>query len=168
MSYPIPENASYINPPGSNVAKFASLNVHKRLVTEEAYKNDDYEVALKKAFLGTDEDILAGQSIFSSLSFLTDVYLDPELAKDHSGCTAVAALLSHDNKIYVVCPCPPTVSLVMTNNIKANASDSRCVLGVKGQVKSLSFDHKPTNDGELRHFTSAQITYLLTPIYIHS
>ena len=77
LSYPIPENTSYINPPGSNVAKFASLNVHKRLVTEEAYKNDDYEVALKKAFLGTDEDILAGQSIFSSLSFLTDVISRP-------------------------------------------------------------------------------------------
>ena len=59
------------------MAKFASLNVHKRLVTEEAYKNDDYEVALKKAFLGTDEDILAGQSIFSSLSFLTDVISRP-------------------------------------------------------------------------------------------
>ena len=47
------------------MAKFASLNVHKRLVTEEAYKNEDYEVALKNAFLGTDEDMLAGQFISS-------------------------------------------------------------------------------------------------------
>ena len=52
---------SHINPPGSSVAKFAGLNVHKRLVTEEDYKNDEYEAALKKAFLGTDEDILASQ-----------------------------------------------------------------------------------------------------------
>ena len=36
------------------MAKFAGLNVHKRLVTEEAYRNDDYEIALKNAFLGTD------------------------------------------------------------------------------------------------------------------
>ena len=52
------------------MAKFAGLNVHKRLVTEEAYKNDDYEVALKKAFLGTDEDILAGQFMFCHLFFI--------------------------------------------------------------------------------------------------
>jgi hypothetical protein len=49
------------------VAKFAGLNVHKRLVTEETYKNDDYEVALKNAFLGTDEDLLAGRFIFHHL-----------------------------------------------------------------------------------------------------
>jgi len=72
--------------------------------------------------LGTDEDFLA----------------DPERTKDPSGCTAVAALLSHDNKIYV-----------------ANAGDSRSVLGVKGQVQSLSFDHKPTNDVERARILSA-------------
>ena len=44
------------------MAKFAGINVHKRLVTEEDYRNGDYEVALKKAFLGTDEDLLASQS----------------------------------------------------------------------------------------------------------
>jgi len=109
---------------GSGVAKFAGLNLHKRLVKEEAYKNDDYEVALKKAFLGTDEDILA----------------DPELKNNSSscGCAATVALLSHDNKIYV-----------------ANAGDSRSVLGVKGEVKPLSFDHKPTNDDERARIYSA-------------
>ena len=71
MSYPIPESFSHISPPGSSVAKFAGLNVHKRLVTEEAYKNDDYELALKKAFLGTDEDILASQCMFYHLFFPT-------------------------------------------------------------------------------------------------
>jgi len=107
---------------GSGVAKFAGLNVHKRLVTEETYKNDDYEVALKKAFLGTDEDLLA----------------DPAHARDSSGCTAVAALLTHDNKIYV-----------------ANAGDSRCVLAVKGEVKPLSFDHKPANEVEKARILAA-------------
>ena len=57
------------------MAKFAGLNVHKRLVTEEAYKNDDYEVALKKAFLGTDEDILASQFIFYLFFFFSIIIL---------------------------------------------------------------------------------------------
>jgi hypothetical protein len=97
------------NSPGSSVAKYAGLNVHKRLVTEEAYKNDDYEAALKKAFLGTDEDILASQFTFGRLFVITFpnwMYLsvDPAHTRDPSGCTAVAALLTSDNKIYVVRP----------------------------------------------------------------
>ena len=31
---------------------------------------------------------------------------------------------------------------------QANAGDSRSVLSVKGEVKALSFDHKPTNVGQ--------------------
>lgn len=107
---------------GSTVAKFAGINVHKRLVIEETYQNNDYEAALKKAFLGTDEDLLA----------------DPAHTRDPSGCTAVVALLTHDNKIYV-----------------ANAGDSRSVLGVKGEVKPLSYDHKPTNEGERARISAA-------------
>ena len=30
---------------------------------------------------------------------------------------------------------------------KANAGDSRSVIGIKGEVKALSFDHKPTSEG---------------------
>lgn len=30
---------------------------------------------------------------------------------------------------------------------KANAGDSRSVISIKGEVKPLSFDHKPTNEG---------------------
>ncbi|PPR07801.1 hypothetical protein CVT26_014986 [Gymnopilus dilepis] len=107
---------------GSTVAKFAGQNVHKRLVTEESYQQGDYETALKKAFLGTDEDLLA----------------NPAHTRDPSGCTAVAALLTRDNKIYV-----------------ANAGDSRSVIAVKGQVEPLSFDHKPTNDLERMRITRA-------------
>ncbi|CAK5284201.1 unnamed protein product [Mycena citricolor] len=69
---------------GSTVAKFAGQNVHKRLVAEESYKEQNYEQALKRAFLGTDEDILA----------------NPAHTRDPSGCTAVAALVTKD-KIYV-------------------------------------------------------------------
>ena len=52
------------------MAEFAGLNVHKRLVTDEAYKNDDYELALKKAFLGTNEDILGSQYMVYYLFFV--------------------------------------------------------------------------------------------------
>jgi protein phosphatase 2C family protein 2/3 len=45
---------------GAATAKFAGINVHKRLVTEKAYHEKQYEEALKKAFLGTDKDFLAG------------------------------------------------------------------------------------------------------------
>lgn len=107
---------------GSNVARFAGQNVHKRLITEEEYKNGDFGIALKKAFLGTDEDLLA----------------NPAQSRDPSGCTAVAALITHDNKIYV-----------------ANAGDSRSVIGIKGEVKPLSFDHKPTSDTERARISGA-------------
>lgn len=107
---------------GGNVAKFAGKNVHKRLLAEEAYREKRYDEALKRAFLGTDEDLLA----------------DPGHTRDPSGCTAVAALLTHDKKIYV-----------------ANAGDSRSVISVKGEVKPLSFDHKPSSDTERARIVGA-------------
>jgi protein phosphatase 2C family protein 2/3 len=107
---------------GGSVAKFAGINVHKRLVTEESYREKRYEEALKRAFLGTDEDLLA----------------DPGHARDPSGCTAVAALVTGDGKIYV-----------------ANAGDSRSVLSVKGEVEPLSFDHKPSNETERTRISGA-------------
>jgi protein phosphatase 2C family protein 2/3 len=36
------------------------------LVTEDSYQAEDYEAALKKAFLGTDEDLLASEVFPSS------------------------------------------------------------------------------------------------------
>ena len=55
---------------GGTVARFAGQNVHKRLVSEEEYRNKEYEAALKRAFLGTDQDILAGMSVRSIFVFL--------------------------------------------------------------------------------------------------
>ncbi|EIM86041.1 PP2C-domain-containing protein [Stereum hirsutum FP-91666 SS1] len=107
---------------GGSTARFAGVNVHKRLVQEESYKENKYDQALKRAFLGTDEDMLA----------------DPSYTRDPSGCTAVAALITKDKKIYV-----------------ANAGDSRIVLGVKGQAKPLSYDHKPQNDTERSRIMAA-------------
>lgn len=107
---------------GASVSKYAGENVHKRLVNEESYREKQYEQALKRAFLGTDEDMLA----------------DPAWKRDNSGCTAVAALVTSDGKIYV-----------------ANAGDSRSVISVKGEAKPLSYDHKPQNESERRRIIAA-------------
>ncbi|KAF7732067.1 Protein phosphatase 2C 2 [Apophysomyces ossiformis] len=57
---------------------------------------------------------------------------------DPSGCTAVTALLTPENKIYV-----------------ANAGDSRSVISVKGKAIALSEDHKPDNGPELQRIIAA-------------
>jgi protein phosphatase PTC2/3 len=43
------------------------------------------------------------------------------------------------------------------NRQQANAGDSRSVLSVKGEVKQMSFDHKPTNKGEYLYLYVKQI-----------
>lgn len=53
---------------------------------------------------------------------------DPDYAHDTSGCTAVATLILEDGTI-----------------ICANAGDSRSVLSLNGEVKPMSYDHKPGN-----------------------
>ncbi|QRV92274.1 protein phosphatase 2C [Ceratobasidium sp. AG-Ba] len=65
---------------GSTVAKYAGKHVHERLKSEADYEKRDYKAALKRAFLGTDDDLRA----------------DPAFFHDPSGCTAVAALLTSD------------------------------------------------------------------------
>lgn len=55
---------------------------------------------------------------------------DQILKNDQSGCTATTTLINN-NKI--VC---------------ANSGDSRSILSINGVAKPLSYDHKPTNEGE--------------------
>ncbi|TFY60500.1 hypothetical protein EVJ58_g5120 [Rhodofomes roseus] len=107
---------------GGAAAKYAGENVHKKLASDDAYQRKDYRAALKNAFLGTDDDMRNA----------------PEMRRDGSGCTAVAALVTKDSKIYV-----------------ANAGDSRSVISVKGEAKPLSFDHKPQNEVEKSRIAAA-------------
>ncbi|KAJ1303186.1 hypothetical protein OPQ81_011385 [Rhizoctonia solani] len=65
---------------GSTIAKYAGSHVHERLKADAGYQRKDYKSALKRAFLGTDDDLRA----------------DPAFFHDPSGCTAVAALLTED------------------------------------------------------------------------
>ncbi len=46
----------------------------------------------------------------------------------------------------------------IADGLKANAGDSRSVLGVKGRAKPLSFDHKPQNEGRLSFRSSARLS----------
>lgn len=41
----------------------------------------------------------------------------------------------------------PNIPLI-AELLEGNAGDSRSVLGVKGRAKPLSYDHKPSNDGQ--------------------
>ena len=45
--------------PGSTVAKFTGETLHSRLAASGEYKSGEYEAALKRAFLATDEDLRA-------------------------------------------------------------------------------------------------------------
>ncbi|KAG7878203.1 hypothetical protein KL905_003957 [Ogataea polymorpha] len=62
---------------------------------------------------------------------------DEELSKDPSGCAATCVIISKD-EIYC-----------------GNAGDSRTIMSVNGQCKPLSFDHKPTNEGEKARIVAA-------------
>ncbi|WFD19090.1 protein-serine/threonine phosphatase [Malassezia caprae] len=105
---------------GANVARYSGRTVHTRLMELPEFKEKQWEAALRRSFLKTDEDLRS----------------DPVYANDTSGCTAVAALIvpqdgAQGRTIYV-----------------ANAGDSRSVLGLAGEAKAMSFDHKPGNPEE--------------------
>ncbi|TID31147.1 hypothetical protein CANINC_000255 [Pichia inconspicua] len=91
--------------------------------------------------LAKDEKYLNGDYIQSlkDVFLATDVAIlgDSEIGNDPSGCAATSTLITED-AIYC-----------------ANAGDSRCVLSIDGVVKPLSFDHKPTNEGEKNRIVNA-------------
>lgn len=78
--------------------------MYKRLAQEQSYFDKDYKTALKRAFLGTDEDILKGECrcVPPSSCGTEKQHLDPAFIRDPSGCTAVATLVTEDNKILCV------------------------------------------------------------------
>lgn len=91
--------------------------------------------------LAKDEKYLSGEYVQSlkDVFLATDVAIlnDSEISHDPSGCAATSTLITKD-AIYC-----------------ANAGDSRCVLSINGVVKPLSFDHKPTNEGEKNRIVNA-------------
>lgn len=75
--------------------------------------------------------------LLSSVFLQTDQNILKDLRDVFSGCTATVALVS-DTEIYC-----------------ANAGDSRTVVSVGGVAKPLSFDHKPSNEGEKSRILAA-------------
>ncbi|GAA5868498.1 hypothetical protein JCM3774_005398 [Rhodotorula dairenensis] len=67
-----------------------------------------------------------------------DLRANPDFKGDPSGCTAVSTIITPEMNI-----------------ICANAGDSRAVMSVGGEAKPLSFDHKPTNQGETSRIVAA-------------
>lgn len=88
---------------GDKVALFAGENVHRILAKQEAFKNGDFEQALKDGFLATDRAILNGESFMGTCFpvLILRIEVDPKYEEEVSGCTASVGLISK-TKIYVV------------------------------------------------------------------
>jgi len=106
---------------GQNIAKYSGAHLHERIARDPAFPND-IEAAIKNGFLGTDEDLKN----------------DPQFTNDPSGCTAVTAIITPDNFVYV-----------------GNAGDSRAVISTEGNANPMSNDHKPVNKEESSRITKA-------------
>ncbi|KAI7906560.1 phosphatase 2C-like domain-containing protein [Cokeromyces recurvatus] len=107
---------------GSTIAQYAGQTLYKKVLESKYFETKEYSKALKDAFLSLDKSIIE----------------DNNFAYDPSGCTAIAALITEDNHIFV-----------------ANAGDSRGIISIEGKVKPLSFDHKPTDEGEMERIIEA-------------
>lgn len=106
---------------GQNIAKYSGAHLHERIARDPAFSND-IDTAMKNGFLGTDEDLRN----------------DPQFSNDPSGCTAVTAIITPDNWVYV-----------------GNAGDSRAVISIKGDATEMSDDHKPVKKEESTRITKA-------------
>ncbi|KAL0097929.1 phosphatase 2C-like domain-containing protein, partial [Phycomyces blakesleeanus] len=107
---------------GEKTAKYSKDHLPNLLLKSEAFKQGHFREALKQSFLGIDEALRE----------------DPLYVNEPSGCTAVVALLTKQNILFV-----------------SNAGDSRAVLCTGGRAIALSQDHKPTNKKETERIEKA-------------
>ncbi|KAG2204210.1 hypothetical protein INT46_004583 [Mucor plumbeus] len=108
---------------GSTVAQYTGQTLHHRVIESAHYKENEYAKALVDAYMKLDVELLQDQNF----------------AYDPSGCTAVTALVTPDQKSIFV----------------ANAGDSRAVISIAGQSKALSYDHKPVDPKENQRIVNA-------------
>lgn len=67
---------------GDKVALFAGENIHKIIAKQEAFKNGDYEQALKDGFLATDRAILNGRlSCLTWGDIISNTRLRPQIRR---------------------------------------------------------------------------------------
>jgi serine/threonine protein phosphatase PrpC len=117
---------------GSGAAKYAHDNIINFIEESEEWK----------AYLqsGDENPELLGRAMIAAFLMLDvkmKTYQSTTNGHDTSGCTSVTAMVTPK---YIVC---------------ANAGDSRCVMGIKGGAKALSFDHKPNLPVELERVNAA-------------
>jgi protein phosphatase 2C family protein 2/3 len=108
---------------GSAVAKYTGESLHRHVRSSEYFDKKEYIRALTDAYLKIDKELAEDQSFIS----------------DPSGCTAVTALITPDQKSIFV----------------ANAGDSRAIISSNGKSKPLSFDHKPSDPKESERINNA-------------
>ncbi|KAF7722519.1 Protein phosphatase 2C 2 [Apophysomyces ossiformis] len=107
---------------GSAVAKYTGQSLHRHIRESPHFDKKEYKEALKDGFLALDKELSQ----------------DRNFEFDPSGCTAVTALVTPDNRIFV-----------------ANAGDSRSVISINGESTALSYDHKPVNRLESQRIIAA-------------
>ncbi|KAI8979021.1 phosphatase 2C-like domain-containing protein [Pilobolus umbonatus] len=97
---------------GRAVADYSGTQLYKKIMDSAYFKNGRYEEAIRSGYYGIDEDLKN----------------DPKLKRDSSGSTAVAAILTKEDILYV-----------------SNAGDSRIVISTRdGKSIPLTQDHKPS------------------------
>ncbi|CAO3670507.1 unnamed protein product [Rhizopus stolonifer] len=108
---------------GSAVANYTGKTLHHRVRHSEYFDKKEYAKAFTDAYLKLDKELSEDQSFIN----------------DPSGCTAVTALITPDQKSIFV----------------ANAGDSRVIISTQGKSKPLSFDHKPSDPKESARISKA-------------
>ena len=114
---------------GKEVAEFVSRHFVNEILNNNAYRNQNYEQALKETFLRMDDMLRTPEGLKEVIRISRDlpdnypVQADPSMLM--AGCTSVVTLIV-ENIMYV-----------------ANAGDSRCVLCRDGKALEMSIDHKP-------------------------
>lgn len=106
---------------GGGAAKYAHDNIINFLEATDEWK--------EYVSQGVENHELVGKAMISAFLTLDEkmrVYQQTTNGHDTSGCTSVTAIVTPK---YIIC---------------ANAGDSRCVMGIAGSAKPLSFDHKPS------------------------
>ncbi|KAI7903106.1 phosphatase 2C-like domain-containing protein [Cokeromyces recurvatus] len=101
---------------GSTIAQHTGQTLHRRV-------KKDYSNALIDAYMKLDDELMKDQNF----------------SYDPSGCTAVTALVTPDQKFIFV----------------ANAGDSRAIISTAGKSKPLSYDHKPIDPTESQRIVKA-------------
>ncbi|CEP12123.1 hypothetical protein [Parasitella parasitica] len=124
---------------GSTIAQYTGQTLHHRVIESSHFREKEYKQALVDAYMKLDDELLNGKPRTFKIRFVSDTPLDQNFAYDPSGCTAVTALVTPDQKSIFV----------------ANAGDSRSVISTAGKSKALSHDHKPIDPKESERICNA-------------